>query len=581
MPRFHVWSLMVNQSRRAGLMGLALSGGMLLTSTALAGVDPLKPVMHQFLDAGEYGLAMEVVAVVRDPEVQAEFLAEIAEAQVANGDAAAARGTIRRISDRTARQEAARRQAEIASSQGGASLANFAMLMQLIQQNTSGQWEEVDGEGGAMSPFFTGVRVDAKGVLERQAAKPASRELGNIRDQSRVASVNTDMAQQSSLRLVSLKRLEAEVARRISEGQAVPESMERLAGLTSVQYVMAFPEQNDIVIGGPAEGWEHRPDGAAVGTVSQKPTLRLDDLVTLVRTFANGGEFGCSINVRESGVKQLQEFVKISQSKGPMQPAAVKNWVQQMQQKLGRQDIVVWGVPADSRVARVIVEADYRMKLVGIDKLDLAPEVPSYFDLLPVALQKEGNMDALRWWLTLNCDAIGHSPDRMTFEIQNATVRCQSENQALTADGKHVSVGKTEATNRQFAENFTNHYDRLSDKDPVFADAKNIFDLALVAAVITHEKLDAKAHCELPSFEAGGLYEPEHLPAPKEVESVVNHRVYHGRDIVVQVAGGVQVAAADVVRNPAQNVESPRLGEVGKNAAAPELPAGRWWWDAK
>lgn len=57
--------------------------------------------------------------------------------------------------------------------------------------------------------------------------------------------------------------------------------------------------------------------------------------------------------------------------------------------------MIVWGVPADSRVARVIVEADYRMKLVGINKLDVGKDVPGYFDLLPVSQQKiQPTMDA-------------------------------------------------------------------------------------------------------------------------------------------------------------------------------------------
>ena len=36
----------------------------------------------------------------------------------------------------------------------------------------------------------------------------------------------------------------------------------------------------------------------------------------------------------------------------------------------------------DSRAARVIVEADYRMKLIGIGKLEPVAGIPDYFDLL-------------------------------------------------------------------------------------------------------------------------------------------------------------------------------------------------------
>jgi hypothetical protein len=65
---------------------------------------------------------------------------------------------------------------------------------------------------------------------------------------------------------------------------------------------------------------------------------------------------------------------------------------------------------------------------------------------------------------------------------------------------------------------------------------------------------------------------------PREIDSVVNHKVYNGRDIVVQVAGGVRGDLLAVVNDPAVAKESQEL--VRLNAAAPQLPAGRWWWDA-
>jgi hypothetical protein len=315
---------------------------------------------------------------------------------------------------------------------------------------------------------------------------------------------------------------------------------------------------------------------------SQRPTLQLDDLVTVLRTFAReSADFGCSINTRDAGVKALTEYAQKSQARGPISSTSVRGWVNQLQQKLGRQDIEIWGVPKDSRVARIIVEADYRMKLIGIDKLKVGKEIPSYFDLLAATPQKNvQTMDALRWWLTMKYDALTHSADKSVYEIQGSSVLCQSENQFLTAEGKHVPTGQSEATNRQFAETFTANYDKLASRDPVFAEMQNIFDLALVSALIQHEKLQDKAGGSLGVFLPNGDYAPASYAVPKEVDSVVNHRVYNGRDIVVQVAGGVRADLMSVVKDSKLNQESPRLGSVGQSAKPAELPAGRWWWDA-
>ena len=60
-----------------------------------------------------------------------------------------------------------------------------------------------------------------------------------------MADLNEDMARESSLRLVSLTRLETEVAKRIAEGQPVIQTMKHLAGLSQIQFVFVYPEEGD------------------------------------------------------------------------------------------------------------------------------------------------------------------------------------------------------------------------------------------------------------------------------------------------------------------------------------------------
>ena len=47
----------------------------------------------------------------------------------------------------------------------GGNGANFSQLIQLIQTTTSGPWFDVDGTGGQMSPYNTGVFVNPLGVM--------------------------------------------------------------------------------------------------------------------------------------------------------------------------------------------------------------------------------------------------------------------------------------------------------------------------------------------------------------------------------------------------------------------------------
>jgi hypothetical protein len=222
------------------------------------------------------------------------------------------------------------------------------------------------------------------------------------------------------------------------------------------------------------------------------------------------------------------------------------------------------------------------MKLIGLAKVDAGKQIPSYFDLLKAAGQVKGApLEALRWWLTMQYSAIAHNPDRNFFEIQGSSVLVQSENQFVNSQGQHVPTGVSEPVNRLFAENFTRHYNDLARRDLVFADMRNIFDMALVAALCRQERLHEKADWELGAFAPGGLYRPAVVNAPTTVDSVMNHRVYGGKDIVVQVAGGVQADVAAIARDTKLAKEDTGLDELASRGKNPALPEGRWWWDTR
>ncbi|MGE3315617.1 MAG: DUF1598 domain-containing protein, partial [Planctomycetaceae bacterium] len=438
-------------------------------------------------------------------------------------------------------------------------------------------------EGGSSVEFETGVRVDPQGLLVRLTREEQQSRLQSLGLKARKADINTDMAKESPLRLVSLTRLEKEVAKRIADGKPVLETMKQMAGISKIQYIFVYPEENEVVIGGPAEGWKYNESGQPVGATSGRPTLQLDDFVTVLRTFSQGGEgiYNCLIVPREEGLKNIKEFAESSQARGAMNASSVGSWVAQLQKKLGLQDIQVNGIPVDSRVARVIVEADYRMKLIGIGRLDGGSNIPDYFELMKQTGQTSSqSIDALRWWMSPKVDAVLHSPERNVFEIQGASVLCQSENELITDDGKRVHTGKSEATNRLFAENFTKNYADLAAQDLVFADLQNVFDLSLVAAIVEHERLADRAGWNLGSFARTGEYRPASYAPAETVMSVVNHRVFNGKDIVVQVAGGVRGDFISMLRDSSIVKEVSRLANLASRGQAGELPEGRWWWDA-
>lgn len=546
-----------------------------------APVDPAASV-EGHLKAGEFGAALDVARKAAGPGQQ-QLVGKVVAAQIKANDMLGAQGALMQMATPgeagPARAEMGRQEA-LAGGFG----ADFTALIDLITEHTEGPWLDVDGLGGTVGEFESGIRVDPQGVLTRNSSEDESGRLAALGMSARQAALNEDLARASNLRMVSLTRLEQEIAARLAEGKPVVESMKNLAGLSKIQYVFVYPETQEVVIAGPAEGWQYDEHGLAVGTESGRPTLHLDDLVTVLRTFDNAGQqgFGCSIDPKAENIKDLKEFAAASQAKGPLDSRTVRGWATKLGQILGRQDITIYGVPKNSRVSRVLVEADYRMKLIGVGKLDGGSQVPDYFELLAKNPSvASGGLDALRWWLTMNYDEVLHDGDRNTFELRGSSVKCQSENQFLTATGQRVNSGSAEPVNQQFAANFTEHYADLAKREPIFADLQGVFDLALVAALIDQENVDGRLGWDRGVFADGGAYRPATYAVPQEVDTVVNHRVYGGKDIVVQVAGGVTANVAAVLQSADTGKSSPALDAVSDAAQAAELPAGRWWWDAK
>ncbi|MGH7130266.1 MAG: DUF1598 domain-containing protein, partial [Planctomycetaceae bacterium] len=143
-----------------------------------------------------------------------------------------------------------------------------------------------------------------------------------------------------------------------------------------------------------------------------------------------------------------------------------------------------------------------------------------------------------------------------------------------------VHTGQSDPANTLFAQSFTQNYDKIAEGDVIFADLENVFDLSLVAALMHQERRKGRFQPVLPAFETGGAYRTARYPSISTVETVANHRVYRGRHIVIQVAGGVQGDFMKVVTDARVVRSSDRLSSLIGRGRAPDLPHGRWWWDA-
>jgi hypothetical protein len=249
---------------------------------------------------------------------------------------------------------------------------------------------------------------------------------------------------------------------------------------------------------------------------------------------------------------------------------------------VGLQDIEVFGVDPASRVASVLVEADYHMKLIGMGLADGVDGVESYLASIRLAGgEAPPPMSVLRWWFTLSYDAIRSSPHEDAFELVGQAVRVLSENELLEEQGQRVHTGQSEPLNRQFAEQFTAHFADLAAKYPVYSELRNIFDLAMAVALIKTHGLAEQLAWDAALVSAGDRLRLPQAPVPRQVQTVINHRVINRRHIVAGVSGGVMVAPGDVLKDVASNKKDDDLAASKQTAPAKNARASSWWWDAQ
>ena len=465
---------------------------------------------------------------------------------------------------------------------GGAAFADFTPLIELIQ-NTTGRpdpgWE-ADGGVGRVEQFPQGVLVDAQGMLRKGVARAADVKLKDARNAALASNGNRDVRATSNLRKVSLPRLEREIAIRRAMGQSPDQAMRSLAGIQSIKYVLIYPETGDIVLAGPAGDVARDGEGRLVNSETGRPVLQLDDLVVLLRNATEGdGVFGCSINPRNENMAKAKTFIEQS-TKQPLKPGQREGWVNQIRDAVGVQDIVVFGIDPRTRVARTIVEADYRMKLIGMGLEESVLGVTSYLDSVKAGKDGLPPLDVLRWWFTLNYDAVQSTESHDAFELRGQGVKVLSENELLTERGDRIHTGKAEDLNREFAASFTKNFPALAAKYPIYAELKNIFDLALVAAIINSQDLTGQAGWQMSLLGDAQLYPVEMGIAPREVDSIVNHRVIGGKHVVVGVSGGVSVDARGLAqKNKLKTDNYGKLDAELKGSAPKNLAADSWWWD--
>ena len=423
------------------------------------------------------------------------------------------------------------------------------------------------GGGGAFgSSAVGGVIVDANGVLRKNPQHDLLLRRDALLDLNLVPD---GLDQTVQLRRVSLRRLQAAIDDSLrNNNEILPLDIQFLGGLQRIQYILVYPEEHDIVLAGPGEGWTIDDHGFVVGTTTGQPVIRLDDLLTAFRTVTEARTVGisCSINPRQEGLQQMQRLVA-------SQKSFQTGIVSAIERALGPQTISITGVPASSNLALTLVAADYRMKRIAMG-LDDSPikSLPSYLSLVKSARAVKNMMP--RWWLACDYAPLARGEGGLAWEIREPGVKCLTEPSFLDENGTVQKSRSRGHAAERWAEMMTTAYDELAQHDLIFTQLRNTMDLCVVAALIQQEGLLEQA-----DFSLSLLTEPDgplllhKKNSPQTVASQASV-VRRGRHYIIAASGGVEINSWGIASqfHASEQVEQLRL------QAARGASESNWWW---
>jgi hypothetical protein len=437
----------------------------------------------------------------------------------------------------------------------------------------------VQAQNVLVSTPGAGVVVDADGVLRVQAAQDPTGQLMRERLANAKAALSADVQKASTLRKISLNRLEKAIAAQAAGDRQPTDEMKYLAGLTRIQYVFFYPESGDVVIAGPAEGWVSDLSGRVIGMNSGRPLVELQDLVAALRTFApgqtKGPVVGCSIDPTQEGLAKMQEFLR--NIGGAATPNDTQFIVDGLRTNLGLQQVRIMGVAPDTHFAQVLVEADYRMKLIAIGLEQPQIQMNTFIAKATPSIARNA---LVRWYFVPDYKCVRTAEDGLAMELVGEGVKLVDENEVVLSDGtRQVSSGPKNGASMAFTTSFTQKYQQIAQRKPVYAQLRNLIDLSVAAAFIQQHDYYGKAGWKAEMLMDESKFPIQTYRAPLQVDTVVTS-VWKGNQLLTPVAGGVTIQPRQALKKDNLLPDDKGQTAQARQGVSPQgLAAGQWWWD--
>lgn len=522
------------------VLSIAVFASSLISTTLLAQADPNDDI-QQLIDEGDVQPAIAKIRKLPLAERMA-WIDSLSEAR-SNGNNLEQGGAGRG-----------------AGNAGGGAQADFGPLIRLIQQSISPDDWEANGGDNTIQSFASGVWIDTDGIVQARKANPAKKNITNAKDAKSTDELivlpNVGAWQApSKLRWVSLTKLEGRLRERLEAGKAPSASMELLGGMARIDFVAWNDETKEWLLGGPAGNFAVNQNGDLVHSELGLPPVLLEDLLTVApHVLGKKGILGCSIDPVQERMIDVQEFLSNPKNVKKLSSAPGK-FTSELAEKLGPQQVIIMGLPKDSPTGLALLVADQHMKRVG---LGLEPAVRGMKDYVQIAdsLDAVPGKGLVRWWFALEKQAVDVDEEGNLFALPKQTVQVMSEKEWMDASGKRQAAGDRDLAADGFAKSFTQNFDSLQKKYPVYGRLRHIFDLTVAMELIRRKSSEGLGTL------ADAKLQPHMTSEPEFVPTVSTHRVLASKQVVAIVSGGAIITPSEVESRTSTSIEFPKVNKL-------------------
>jgi hypothetical protein len=319
---------------------------------------------------------------------------------------------------------------------------------------------------------------------------------------------------------LSLRVLQERAEAALASRRSLDERLENLAGIGWLEGFAVDTETSDVIL---------------IGLYSQKrPTLHLDDLVVNLRNVVTREvEPYCSLDPQEENVAKVS---RLFQDRGVMQEREqLYHAFLRLKEAWGPQQVVVGGVPRNSRHAHVMIDADYHMKRVSQGLVEL-PGVASCPERLLAAEEQKlqavqtsatSGLSMSRFWFHI---AEGHPTfleSKGIVWLTNCTVVVLTERQMATAEGKLRDAGGDDPHAQGFARDLSEKFSQATAVVAAYAELENLYRLSALLRSMEFRNAAGQAQIDFAFFLRQYRCQTESA-MPNSLPGLVNYKEKQG-----------------------------------------------------